>query len=101
MTSEYASETKQVGFYQAATRGKTTLTRVLPGFCKIECGVGNGGTLVMWLPLHSGGLACPTSTKAAMVVHAFQVSLGDGATIMIHTVCPTDIEPTSGPNISN
>ena len=41
------------------------------------------------------------NTMAAMVVHAFQVSLRDGATIMIHTVCPTDIEPTSRPNIFN
>ena len=34
-----------------ATRDKTSKTMVLPGFFKIECGGGNGGTTVMWLSL--------------------------------------------------
>ena len=34
----------------AATRGKTSKTWVLPGFCKIKQ-LGSGDTSVMWLPL--------------------------------------------------
>ena len=33
--------------YRAATGGKTSKSKVLPGFCKIDRGGGNGATLMM------------------------------------------------------